>query len=154
RKIYEFADLGMQVNLAISLHAPNDELSASIMKINRAFPIEKIFKSIDYYLKETNRRITFEYILIKDMNDKQENAEEWEKLLQPLRQLANVNLISYNPVNEHIQYERSTPEAIVGFETILEENRIKCSTRIEQGTDIDAACGQLRSKQMKKKRIS
>lgn len=153
-KIYEFADLGMQVNLAISLHAPNDELRTSIMKINRAFPIEKLFKSIDYYLKETNRRITFEYILIKDVNDKPEHAEELANLLQPLRQLAHVNLIPYNPVNEHIQYERSTPEAIVGFETILEENRIKCSTRIEQGTDIDAACGQLRSKQMKKKRIS
>ena len=152
-KIYEFADLGLQVNLAISLHAPNDELRTSIMKINRAFPIEKLFKSIDYYLEKTNRRITFEYILIRDVNDKPEHAKELAQLLQPLRQLAHVNLIPYNPVNEHIQYERSTAEAIVGFETILEENRIKCSTRLEQGTDIDAACGQLRSKQMKKKQI-
>src|SRR5699024_6360545 len=124
-KIYEFANLGMQINLAISLHAPTDTLLSRIMKINRSFPIEKFFKSNDNYIKETNRRITFEYIMIKDVNDKPEHAEELAKLLQPLRQLAHVNLIPYNPVNEHIQYERSTPEAIVGFETILEENRIK-----------------------------
>src|SRR5699024_11389744 len=67
-KIYEFADLGMQVNLASSFHAPNEELRTSITRINRAFPIEKIFKSIDYYLKQTKRRIIFEYILIKDWN--------------------------------------------------------------------------------------
>ena len=152
-KIYEFADLGLQVNLAISLHAPNDELRTSIMKINRAFPIEKLFKAIDYYVEKTNRRITFEYILIKDVNDKKEHALELGKLLYPLRKLAYVNLIPYNPVNEHIQYERSTPEAIVGFEEVLGNKNINCGVRLEQGTDIDAACGQLRSKQMKKKRI-
>src|SRR5690625_1817926 len=65
-KIYEFEDLGMQVNLAISLHAPNDELRTSIMKINRAFPIEKLMAAIDYYLEKTKRRITFEYILLKE----------------------------------------------------------------------------------------
>lgn len=152
-KIYEFADLGLQVNLAISLHAPNDELRTSIMKINRAFPIEKLFKAIDYYVEKTNRRITFEYILIKGVNDKKEHALELGKLLYPLRKLAYVNLIPYNPVNEHIQYERSTPEAIVGFEEVLGNKNINCGVRLEQGTDIDAACGQLRSKQMKKKRI-
>src|SRR5699024_12534578 len=108
--------------LSFSLLAPNYVYCTIIMKIYRAFPIENLFKYIDYYLKETNLRITFEYILIKDVNDKPEHAEELAKLLQPLRQLAHVNLIPYNPVNEHIQYERSTPEAIVGFETILEEN--------------------------------
>jgi 23S rRNA (adenine2503-C2)-methyltransferase len=149
-KIYEFADLGMQVNLAISLHAPNDELRTSIMKINRAFPIKKLFAAIDYYVKETNRRITFEYILIKDVNDKQEHAVELAKLLYPIRHLAYVNLIPYNPVNEHIQYERSTQEAIGLFEKTLSSGAINCGVRLEQGTDIDAACGQLRSKQMKK----
>lgn len=153
-KIYEFADLGMQVNLAISLHAPNDELRTSLMKINRAFPIEKLFASIEYYLKKTNRRITFEYIMIKDKNDQQAQAQELIKLLHPIRHLSYVNLIPYNPVNEHIQYERSTAESLVGFEDTLKAKGINCGIRLEQGTDIDAACGQLRSKQMKKRKGS
>ena len=149
-KIYDFANLGLQVNLAISLHAPNDELRTSIMKINRAFPIEKLMAAVDYYLKKTNRRVTFEYILLKDINDRKEHALELAKLLHDKRHLAYVNLIPYNPVNEHIQYERSTQEAIQSFEQTLKEQGINCGVRQEQGTDIDAACGQLRSKQMKK----
>lgn len=150
-KIYEFADLGLQVNLAISLHAPNDELRTSLMKINRAFPIKKLMAAIDYYLEKTNRRITFEYILIKELNDQREQALELAELLKNKRHLAYVNLIPYNPVSEHIQYERSTAEAIVSFEETLQAKGINCGVRLEQGTDIDAACGQLRSKQMKKK---
>lgn len=150
-KIYEFADLGLQVNLAISLHAPNDELRTSLMKINRAFPIKKLMAAIDYYLEKTNRRITFEYILIKELNDQREQALGLAELLKNKRHLAYVNLIPYNPVSEHIQYERSTPEAIVSFEETLQAKGINCGVRLEQGTDIDAACGQLRSKQMKKK---
>src|SRR5690625_1457230 len=150
-KIYEFADLGLQVNLAISLHAPNDELRTSLMKINRAFPIKKLMAAIDYYLEKTNRRITFEYILIKELNDQREQALELAELLKNKRHLAYVNLIPYNPVSEHIQYERSTAEAIVSFEETLQAKGINCVVRLEQGTDIDAACGQLRSKQMKKK---
>ncbi|MEI3604372.1 23S rRNA (adenine(2503)-C(2))-methyltransferase RlmN [Pseudogracilibacillus sp. SE30717A] len=149
-KIYEFADLGLQVNLAISLHAPNDELRTSIMKINRAFPIAKLMDAIDYYLEKTNRRITFEYILLKEVNDKEEHAKELAHLLRNKRHLSYVNLIPYNPVNEHIQYERSTTEAINLFEETLKGKGINCGVRLEQGTDIDAACGQLRSKQMKR----
>ena len=149
-KIYEFADLGLQVNLAISLHAPNDELRTSIMKINRAFPIEKLMAAIDYYLEKTNRRVTFEYILLKDINDKEEHALKLAHLLQDKRHLSYVNLIPYNPVSEHIQYERSTKEAIQLFEETLVKQGINCGVREEQGTDIDAACGQLRSKHMKK----
>lgn len=152
-KIYEFADLGLQVNLAISLHAPNDELRTSIMKINRAFPIKKLMDAIDYYLDKTNRRITFEYILLKEVNDHKEHAIELANLLQNKRHLSYVNLIPYNPVNEHIQYERSTPEAIRIFEETLRTRGINCGVRLEQGTDIDAACGQLRSKQMKKRNV-
>lgn len=152
-KIYEFADLGLQVNLAISLHAPNDELRTSIMKINRAFPIKKLMDAIDYYLDKTNRRITFEYILLKEVNDHKEHAIELANLLQNKRHLSYVNLIPYNPVNEHIQYERSTPEAIRVFEETLRARGINCGVRLEQGTDIDAACGQLRSKQMKKRNV-
>src|SRR5690625_317235 len=148
-KIYEFADLKTQVNLAVSLHAPNDELRSSIMKINRAFPIEKLMEAIDYYLEKMNRRVTFEYILIKDVNDREEHALQLLELLKDKRHLTYVNLIPYNPVSEHIQYERSTNKTIELFEQILKENRIPCGVRYEQGADIDAACGQLRSKQLK-----
>jgi 23S rRNA (adenine2503-C2)-methyltransferase len=149
-KIYEFADLDLQVNLAISLHAPNDELRTRIMKINRAFPLEKLMPAIDYYLEKTNRRITFEYILLKDVNDHKEEAIQLSKLLRDKRHLVYVNLIPYNPVNEHIQYQRSTKESIMTFYDTLKKNGINCVVRQEHGTDIDAACGQLRSKQMEK----
>ncbi|MGE8203218.1 23S rRNA (adenine(2503)-C(2))-methyltransferase RlmN [Heyndrickxia sp. NPDC080065] len=149
-KIYEFADLDLQVNLAISLHAPNNELRTQIMKINRAYPLEKLMPAIDYYLEKTNRRITFEYILLNDVNDHKEEALQLTKLLQNKRHLAYVNLIPYNPVSEHIQYERSTKESIMTFYDTLKKNGINCVVRQEHGTDIDAACGQLRSKQMKK----
>ncbi|MFD1928387.1 23S rRNA (adenine(2503)-C(2))-methyltransferase RlmN [Sporosarcina siberiensis] len=149
-KIIEFADENLQVNLAVSLHAPNDELRTSIMKINKAFPIEKLMKSIDYYLETTNRRITFEYILLNDVNDHVEEARELARLLQNKRHLSFVNLIPYNPVDEHGQYSRSTPEAIKAFYETLKGKGINCVVRMEQGTDIDAACGQLRSKQIKK----
>src|SRR5690625_24578 len=152
-KIYEFTDLDIQVNLAVSLHAPNDELRTSIMKINRAFPIEKLMKSIDYYLEKRNRRLTFEYILIHDVNDKQEHAEQLAKLLADKKHLSYVNLIPYNPVSEHIQYERSSDENIQTFLQTLKRHNIQCGVRFEQGADIDAACGQHRSKQMKKKNV-
>lgn len=147
-KIYEFADLETQVNLAVSLHAPNNELRTSLMKINRAFPVEKLMEAIDYYLEKTNRRVTFEYILIKGVNDQEEHAHELAALLKNKRHLSYVNLIPYNPVSEHIQYERSTNEAIEHFAKTLQSHRINCGVRYEQGADIDAACGQLRSKQL------
>ncbi|MBS4174859.1 23S rRNA (adenine(2503)-C(2))-methyltransferase RlmN [Bacillus sp. FJAT-49736] len=149
-KIYEFADLDLQVNLAISLHAPNNELRTQIMKINRAYPLEKLMPAIDYYLEKTNRRITFEYILLNDVNDHKEEALQLAKLLKDKRHLAYVNLIPYNPVSEHIQYKRSSKESILEFYDTLKKNGINCVVRQEHGTDIDAACGQLRSKQLKK----
>lgn len=149
-KIIEFADEPIQINLAVSLHAPNDELRTSIMKINRAFPIEKLMDSIDYYLEKNNRRITFEYIMLDDVNDHVEEARQLAKLLSNKRHLSYVNLIPYNPVDEHSQYRRSKPEAIQAFYETLKRRGIQCGVRLEQGTDIDAACGQLRSKQIKK----
>ncbi|KYD17491.1 23S rRNA (adenine(2503)-C(2))-methyltransferase RlmN [Caldibacillus debilis] len=148
-KIYEFADLDLQVNLAISLHAPNNELRSSIMKINRAYPIEKIMEAMDYYLKKTNRRVTIEYILLKDVNDHVEEARQLAELLKDKRKLVYVNLIPYNPVLE-TPYQRSTKEAMLAFYDTLKKNGINCVIRKEHGTDIDAACGQLRSKQLKK----
>ncbi|MBO0995115.1 23S rRNA (adenine(2503)-C(2))-methyltransferase RlmN [Bacillus sp. SD088] len=149
-KIREFADENLQVNLALSLHAPNDELRTQIMKINKAFPIEKLMASLDYYLERNNRRVTIEYILLKDVNDHVEEAKQLAKLLQDKRHLTYVNLIPYNPVNEHIQYERSEQKDIMAFYDTLKKNGIQCGVRHEQGSDIDAACGQLRSKQIKK----
>jgi len=151
-KIYEFADKDIQVNLAISLHAPNDELRTSIMKINKAFPIEKLMKSIEYYLEKKNRRITYEYIMLRDINDHKEEAVQLAKLIQNHRHLAYVNLIPYNTVDEHIEYQRSESSSIQAFYETLKEHGINCGVRWENGADIDAACGQLRSKQIKKEK--
>lgn len=149
-KIYEFADTGIQVNLAISIHAPNNDLRTRIMKINKAFPIEKLMAAVDYYLEKTNRRITYEYIMLKDINDHKKEALELAKLLESSRHLAYVNLIPYNSVNEHDQYQRSESTVIQTFFETLKSKGINCGVRWEQGADIDAACGQLRSKQIKK----
>ncbi|PZE20195.1 23S rRNA (adenine(2503)-C(2))-methyltransferase RlmN [Paenibacillus xerothermodurans] len=150
-KIVEFADSDLHVNLAISLHAPNNDLRTRIMKINRAIPIEKLMEAIDYYLEKTNRRITLEYILLKDVNDRKEHALELVGLIgDQRRQLVNVNLIPYNPVDEHSQYQRSEQESVRAFYDALKKKGVSCSVRLEHGTDIDAACGQLRSKQIKK----
>ncbi|MFC4354615.1 23S rRNA (adenine(2503)-C(2))-methyltransferase RlmN [Chryseomicrobium palamuruense] len=154
KKIKDFADEETQVNLAVSLHAPNDELRSRIMIINKAFPVEKVMESVDYYLEKTNRRITFEYILLRDVNDHVEEAKQLADLLDNKRHLSYVNLIPYNPVDEHGQYQRSTPEAIDAFFQTLKKRGINCGVRTEQGTDIDAACGQLRSKQIKKEKVT
>ncbi|RYL95010.1 23S rRNA (adenine(2503)-C(2))-methyltransferase RlmN [Sporolactobacillus sp. THM7-4] len=150
--IYDFADIDWQVNLAISLHAPNNELRSKIMKINRAYPIEQLMKAVDYYLEKTNRRITFEYILLKDINDHKEEALQLARLLENKRHLAYVNLIPYNPVAEHSEYQRSDKETVAAFYETLKKKGINAVVRKEFGTDIDAACGQLRSKQIKKER--
>ncbi|MBM7584524.1 23S rRNA (adenine2503-C2)-methyltransferase [Bacillus pakistanensis] len=152
-KIYDFADENIQINLAVSLHAPNNELRTRIMKINKAYPLEKLMPAIDYYLEKTNRRITFEYILLRDVNDHKEEAIQLAKLLKNKRHLSYVNLIPYNPVDEHNQYQRSTKESILKFYETLMNHGINCGVRVEQGTDIDAACGQLRSKQIKKDKV-
>lgn len=149
-KMYEFADLKLQVNLALSLHAPNNELRTQIMKVNRAYPIEKLMDAIRYYIKTTNRRITLEYILLKGVNDQREHAAELAELISDFKHLAYVNLIPYNPVDEHSQYQRSEIEDVMAFYDTLKKNKVNCVVRREHGTDIDAACGQLRSKQIKK----
>lgn len=149
-KIHDFADEDLQVNLAISLHAPNNELRTKIMKINKAFPIEKLMKAVDYYLEKKNRRITYEYIMLRDVNDHKEEAIQLANLIKDHRHLAYVNLIPYNTVDEHIDYQRSESEAIQAFFETLKSRGINCGVRWENGADIDAACGQLRSKQIKK----
>ncbi|NJP37329.1 23S rRNA (adenine(2503)-C(2))-methyltransferase RlmN [Alkalicoccus luteus] len=152
KRIYDFANENLQVNLAVSLHAPNNELRTKIMKINKAQPIEKLMEAVDYYLEKTNRRITFEYILLDGVNDGKEEALELAELIKDKKKLSYVNLIPYNPVDEHIQYEQSRKSNILTFFDTLMKAGIQCGVRHEQGSDIDAACGQLRSKQMKKDR--
>ncbi len=147
-----FADEGVQVNLAVSLHAPNNELRSNIMKINRAFPIEKLFAAIEYYIETTNRRVTFEYIMLNEVNDGVEQALELAELLKNIKKLSYVNLIPYNPVSEHDQYSRSPKERVLAFYDTLKKKGVNCVVRQEHGTDIDAACGQLRSNTMKRDR--
>lgn len=151
-RIRDFANEGVQVNLAVSLHAPNNELRSSIMKINRAFPIEKLFAAIEYYIETTNRRVTFEYIMLNEVNDGVEQALELAELLKNIKKLSYVNLIPYNPVSEHDQYSRSPKERVMVFYDTLKKKGINCVVRQEHGTDIDAACGQLRSNTMKRDR--
>src|SRR5699024_2574750 len=148
-KIYDFADTELQVNLAISLHAPNNELRTQIMKINRAFPVEKLMKSVDYYLSKMNRRITFEYIMLRDVNDHEAEAKELAKLLKDKRHLSYVKLIPYNSVDES-SYQRSRSEDSQAFHETLKRNGIQSGIRWKNRADIDAASGQLRSKQIKK----
>lgn len=147
-KIYQFAKCDLHVNLAISLHAPNDELRTKIMKINRAYPIAELMDAIRYFLK-TNRRIMLEYILLQGVNDREEEAYQLAELVSDLKESVIINLIPYNPVDEHDQYQRSNNDDVVAFYHVLRKNGIHTNIRQEHGTDIDAACGQLRSKQMK-----
>lgn len=153
-KIYQFADLNLQVHLAISLHAPNNKLRTKIMKINRAIPLEKLMEAMDYYIEKTNRRVMLEYILLRGVNDQLEQAHELAELLGDRGKKVSVNLIPYNPVDEHDHYQRSEPEDVFAFYTVLRDKGISASIRKEHGTEIDAACGQLRSKQIRAKESS
>ncbi len=142
-KIKEYADFDLQVNLAISLHAPNNDIRDMIMPINKVYKIEELIDAIKYYINKTNRRVTIEYILIKGINDTIACADELATLLHGLN--VYVNLIPYNEVISK-PYERSKKEDMVAFFDWLKKRRINVQLRKEQGSDIDAACGQLRSK--------
>lgn len=141
-KIIEFADLKTQVNLAISLHAPNDELRSSIMGINKAYNLESVMDAVKYYISKTNRRVTFEYIMLKGVNDSVENAIELSNLLKGLN--AYVNLIPYNETS-HIEYKKSDMDTISKFYDTLKKNNVSVTIRREFGSNVKAACGQLRS---------
>lgn len=142
-KIKEFMKLPYQINLAISLHAPNDKLRNQIMPINKRYNITDLINVIKEYIEKTNRRITFEYILLRDINDRKEHAIELSKLLQGIN--CYVNLIPYNETNNN-QYKRSKKDTIKEFYDILKKNNIIVTIRMEFGSNISAACGQLRSK--------
>ena len=141
-KIEKFSNDQKQVNLAISLHAPNNKLRSELMPVNKAYPIEKLIETVKKYLENTNRRVTFEYIMLKDVNDTKECAEELAKLLKGIN--CYVNLIPYNETS-HIKYKKSTKEQIMKFYDTLKKNNINVTIRKEFGSKVKAACGQLRS---------
>ena len=142
-KILEFSIFPLQINLAISLHAPNDELRNQIMPINRAYPLKELIQALEIYLEKTNRRITFEYILLAGVNDTEECAVELAKLVGHLN--CYINLIPYNETN-NLEFRRSNTVQIMKFYDILKKNRLNVTIRREFGSKISAACGQLRSK--------
>lgn len=141
-KIKEFTQYGKQVNLAISLHAPNDKIRNNIMQINKAYPLDKLIPAIKEYINVTNRRVTFEYIMLDKVNDSVENAIELSRLLRGIN--CYVNLIPYNETS-HIEYKKSSKEQILKFYDTLKKNGINVTIRREFGSKVSAACGQLRS---------
>ena len=131
-----------QVNLAISLHAPNNELRSRIMPINKAYPLNDLIEVIKEYIKKTNRRVTFEYIMLEGINDSEENAKELATLLKGIN--CYVNIIPYNET-ENIGFKRTKEWKIMKFYDILKKNKINVTIRKEFGGNVDAACGQLRA---------
>lgn len=142
-EIKKLADLQIPINLAVSLHAPNDQIRQQTMPIAKRYSIEELIAACRYYLEKNSRRITFEYALIKDFNDRTKHAEELSMLLKGL--LCHVNLIPVNPIDDK-SFQRSKSDNIRGFEKILLRNGIETTVRREMGADIDAACGQLRNR--------
>ncbi len=142
-KIYEFADADMQCTLSISLHSANNEIRSSMMPVNNAYNIEELIEACKYYIKKTNKRISFEYALAKDNNDNLKDADELIHLLKGM--LCHVNLIPINKI-ENGKYTKSSLENIMKFRDYLNEHGIVATIRRELGSDIEAACGQLRRK--------
>lgn len=142
-KIKEFSNLGLQFNLAISLHAPNNEIRDKIMPINKVYPLDLLIPVLEEYYNNTSRRITFEYVLLEGINDGVEQAIELSNLVKNLN--CYINLIPYNETN-NLNFKRSSTIQIMKFYDILKKNKINVTIRKEFGGNISAACGQLRSK--------
>lgn len=146
-RIYDFSKAHTQYNLAISLHAPNQALRQELMPVSKAYPLDELMEAIRFYGQENNRRLTFEYILLKGVNDQPEHARQLAKLLKGLN--AYVNLIPYNSVDEK-QFESVKHDEAMVFYDLLMKNHVRATIRKEHGQDIDAACGQLRINELKK----
>lgn len=140
-RIKQLAELKLQITLAISLHAPNDELRKTMMPIAYTYSIEQIMDACRYYLLQTARRISFEYSLVKGVNDSPECARQLIKLVHGMN--CHINLIPVNPIKER-DYEQSEKNSIHNFKEILEKAGVNVTIRREMGRDIDGACGQLR----------
>lgn len=145
-KIYQLAKENIQCTLSISLHATNNEKRSSMMPVNNAYPIEELLQACRDYIEKTNRRISFEYALAKDNNDNLEDAKQLVKLLKGM--ICHVNLIPINKI-ENGKFDKSSNESIMKFRDYLNDHGIVATIRRELGSDIDAACGQLRRKEMK-----
>lgn len=143
-KIEEFSKLDLQFNLAVSLHGPTNEVRDQIMPINKAYPIEELMGALKKYYNRTNRRITFEYVMLDGINDTVECANKLSELVKDLN--CYVNLIPYNETH-NIKFKRSSTIQIMRFYDILKKNKISVTIRREFGGNISAACGQLRSKE-------
>lgn len=144
-KIYQLAEENIQCTLSISLHATNNEKRSSMMPVNHTYPIEELLQACKDYIAKTNRRISFEYALAKDNNDNLEDAKELVKQLKGM--LCHVNLIPINKI-ENGKYCKSTNENIMKFRDYLNDHGMVATIRRELGSDIDAACGQLRRKNL------
>ena len=144
-KIYQLAEENIQCTLSISLHATSNEKRSSMMPVNNAYPIEELMEACKEYIKKTNKRISFEYALAKDNNDNLQDAKELVKLLKGM--LCHVNLIPINKI-ENGKFDKSSNENIMRFRDYLNDHGIVATIRRELGSDIDAACGQLRRKEL------
>ena len=140
-RIYDLAEENLQITLAISLHASNQEKRAELMPIANAYSITQVLEACKYYFEKTGRRITFEYSLVGGKNDSQEDAKELAELIQGL--CCHVNLIPVNPIKER-DFVQSGKKVIEKFQNKLEKYQINVTIRREMGRDIDGACGQLR----------
>jgi len=143
-KIYQFADEQLQINFAVSLHAPNQEARQKLMPIARAYKLDELMEAVRYYTQKTGRRVSFEYGLMSGENDSVEIAEELSTLIKGIK--CHVNLIPVNYVPER-DYVRTSRSQIFAFEKTLKKNGINVTIRREQGSDIAAACGQLRAQE-------
>ena len=144
-KIRDLMAEELQINLAISLHAPNTQLRNKLMPINKAYPLKDLIEVIKEYIEKTNRRVTIEYIMLKDINDNETQAVELAALLKGM--MVYVNLIPYNETN-HIEFKRASKDKVMKFYDTLKKKCINVTIRKEFGSNIDAACGQLRSKEV------
>lgn len=142
-KIYELSELPLQINLAISLHASNNELRNKLMPVNKVYNLDILIKAIKDYLQRTGRRVTIEYVMLDNVNDSKENALELAHMFKGMN--IYINLIPYNETNA-IEFKRSNKNKILAFYDILKKEGINCTIRKEFGGNIDAACGQLRGK--------
>lgn len=142
-QINKLAQMGLQSTLAISLHAPVGEIRKQIMPIENKYPLEELKKALKNYIEKTGRRITIEYLLIKDLTDTVEMAKQTAMFLKDIK--CNINLIPYNPIGESI-FQKPSNNAVMKFKYLLEHSGKKVTIRLERGADIDAACGQLSGK--------
>lgn len=143
----QLVERGFRGRVAISLHAPNQEMRANLMPVSKIYPLEKLMETLDDYVELTNKRVSYEYVLIRNLNDQPEHAQQLANMLK--HRLSHVNLIPYNPISER-DFARSNQQQIEKFTSILKKNRINYSIRVTMGDDVNAACGQLADRENNK----